>query len=216
MLRDVDNGDGFNASYSEARLWAVAVALSGGTVLHNEELENLSPARRALLLDQLPSLGVRGRAVDFFAPYPETVVAECPDGARYLALFNYSDAMEDLHSSLSDIGMENALIFDCHARSFVGLASEIIAENVNPHDALLYLLLPQPDAPAFLYSDGDMFLGRVRLRGELRGGVLGVLGESRDGEKFYGYYPSDALPEGVSGVAAGDGIIAEIGRADKM
>ena len=216
VLRDVDNGDGFNASYSEARLWAVAVALSGGTVLHNEELENLSPARRALLLDQLPSLGVRGRAVDFFAPYPETVVAECPDGARYLALFNYSYAMEDLHSSLSDIGMENALIFDCHARSFVGLASELIAENVNPHDALLYLLLPQPDAPAFLYSDGDMFLGRVRLRGELRGGVLGVLGESRDGEKFYGYYPSDALPEGVSGVAAGDGIIAEIGRADKM
>ena len=61
-----------------------------------------------------------------------------------------------------------------------------------------------------------MFLGRVRLRGELRGGVIGVLGEPRDGEKFYGYYPSDALPEGVSGVAAGDGIIAEIGRADKM
>ena len=46
--------------------------------------------------------------------------------------------------------------------------------------------------------------------------MLGVLGEPRDGEKFYGYYPSDALPEGVSGVAAGGGIIAEIGRADKM
>ncbi len=215
VLRDVDNGDGFNASYSEVRLWAVAVALSGGTVLHNEELEQLSPARRALLLDQLPPLGVIGRAVDFFEPYPSAVVADCADGARYLALFNYSESMVDLHFSLADIGMEHALVFDCHVRSFVGLVSEIDATNVNPHDALLYLLLPEPDAPAFLCASGDMFLGRMRLRSELCGDEISVCGSMREGEKYYGYYPCGSVPSGVTGTPVGSGVIAEIGRSDK-
>lgn len=61
VVRDYDNGDGFDCTYSEAQFWAISVALSGGSVLYNEELENLSPARRKLILDQLPPLGITGR-----------------------------------------------------------------------------------------------------------------------------------------------------------
>lgn len=58
VVRDYENGDGFDCTYSEALFWTVTVALSGGSVLYNEELENLSPARRDLILGQLPPLGI--------------------------------------------------------------------------------------------------------------------------------------------------------------
>lgn len=216
VLRDVDLGDGFNASYSEVRLWSVAVALSGGTVLHNEELENLSPARRALLLDQLPPLGIRGRAVDYYEPYPGAVVADYKDGAKYLALFNYSDTMADLSFSLSSIGLGSSMIFDCFSREYVATAAELRADNVNPHDAMLYLILPVPCEPTFLYSTGDMFLGRSRLTSVSRDGDMRVVGERREGERCYVFYPCGTEPEGASGVKTEAGLIAEIGARDKM
>ena len=66
VLRDVDTGDGFNCTYSEAELWSIAIAMSGGEVLSNDELEKLSPGRRKLYTRLLPPIGIAGRPVDFF------------------------------------------------------------------------------------------------------------------------------------------------------
>ncbi len=141
VLRDYDRGDGFNCTWAEAELWAVAVAMAGGLVLSNDELENLSPARRRLYERQLPPTGLAARPVDYFeAPYPTAYVLELETGVTFLALYNLGDTMTDLDFDLSRIGMAGAFVADCLHGKKSGTAEVLHIENMNPHGAELFML----------------------------------------------------------------------------
>lgn len=140
VVRDWDRGDGYNCTYSEAKLWAVTVAMSGGSVLHNEELENLSPARRKLIIAILPPTGVAGRPLDLFElPYPSAALARIDENTCYLALYNWEDQMRKISFDLSLIGAQDytAYKFFSGRRLSVGKIPE---QLLNPHDAELYVL----------------------------------------------------------------------------
>ncbi len=141
VLRDVDNGDGFNCTWAEAELWSVAVAMSGGLVLSNDELENLSPARRKLYTHLLPALGVAARPVDYFeTPYPTAYVLEVNKNTKFLALYNLSDEMVDLDFDLSRIGLSGAYVANCLTGEKLGQKEALHIENVNPHGAVMVVL----------------------------------------------------------------------------
>ncbi len=141
VLRDFDRGDGFNCTWSEAELWAVAVAMAGGLVLSNDELENLSPARRALYERQLPPMGIAARPVDFFeVPYPTAYVLELTENVKFLSLYNLGDVMANRDFDLGRVGMAGAYVVDCLGGKRLGRLDTLHMENVNPHGAGLFLL----------------------------------------------------------------------------
>lgn len=207
VVRDYDNGDGFDCTYSEAQFWAISVALSGGSVLYNEELENLSPARRKLILDQLPPLGITGRPVNYFEEKPEAVVAELDSDTCFLGLFNYTDNLRDITFSLDKIGMGRSMIFDCIKRQYVETASEIKSSLMNPHSAALFMIKRIPSEPSFLYSTENLFLGQNTHRKDL---CLNAVHspEKANGEKLYAFYPSGySFPDCKSKTETADGTI---------
>ncbi len=68
VVRDFDYDDNFDVTYNEARFWATAVALSGGSSLINEQVEKLGPARRALYAEILPPWARRSLPISLNIP----------------------------------------------------------------------------------------------------------------------------------------------------
>ncbi len=160
VLRDVDTGDGFNCTWAEAELWSVAVAMSGGLVLSNDELENLSPARRKLYEHLLPALGVAARPVDYFEiPYPTSYVLEADADTKFLALYNLSDEMVDLDFDLDRIGMKGAYAADCLTGEKLGEQTALHAANVNPHGAKMFLLTRDAAVYERANHEKNIFMG---------------------------------------------------------
>ncbi len=160
VLRDVDNGDGFNCTWAEAELWSVAVAMSGGLVLSNDELENLSPARRKLYTHLLPALGVAARPVDYFeTPYPTSYVLEVNKNTKFLALYNLSDEMVDLDFDLSCIGLSDGYVANCLTGEKLGQKEALHIENVNPHGAVMFAVTCDPAVYNALDHEKNIFMG---------------------------------------------------------
>ncbi len=160
VLRDVDTGDGFNCTWSEAELWSVAVAMSGGLVLSNDELENLSPARRKLFTHLLPALGIPARPVDYFeVPYPSAYVLEVTGDTKFLALYNLGDEMVDMDFDLSRVGMAGAYVADCLTGEKLGEKDALHMENVNPHGAKMFVLTRDAAVYESLDHDKNIFMG---------------------------------------------------------
>lgn len=172
VLRDVDTGDGFNCTYSEAELWSIAIAMSGGEVLSNDELEKLSPGRRKLYTRLLPPIGIAGRPVDFFEqPTISTTVLDFDDQTKFLALYNLSDKMTDLEFDLARIGMNGALAVNCLNGKPIGLRDVLTFENVNPHGAVMVMLRKPGDAPMFACADDSVWCGINTVRVTFENGV---------------------------------------------
>ncbi len=160
VLRDVDNGDGFNCTWAEAELWSVAVAMSGGLVLSNDELEKLSPDRRKLYTHLLPALGVAARPVDYFeTPYPTAYVLEVNKNTKFLALYNLSDEMVDLDFDLSCIGMSGGYVANCLTGEKLGQKEALHIENVNPHGAVMVALTRNERVYDKLDCKKNIFMG---------------------------------------------------------
>lgn len=211
VVRDYENGDGFNCTYSEAKLWATAVALSGGSVLLNEEIENLSPARRDLYLRQFPPLGVTGRPVDYFEEKPSAVMAEYDASTCFVALFNYADGYRDMTLALSRIGFDNAMVFDCDSGEYVGETDILSATVMNPHSSALFLVKRIPTEPTFLYSTGNLFLGQNLHKSSFVENKLDISGEKVPGESVFAYYPAGAsVPARGSRVKTEHGYIVQV------
>lgn len=199
VMRDYDKGDGFDCTYSEARLWASAVAFSGGSVLLNEEYENLSPMRKKLFSDLLPPLGISGNVIDMFEyPEPTKAILKLDNSTSYLAIFNYSDKLEDIDYNLAEIDMENSVIIKCWEKKIVGFSSEIHEKNLNPHGAVIYFLKKIPDRPEFLYSDINLYLGSNVFKSTYDSeGRLIIKAEDKyaeyitDKTKIYSIFPSE-------------------------
>ena len=160
VLRDWDRGDGFNCTWSEAQLWTVAIAMSGGSVLSNDELERLSEPRRALYTACLPPLDIPCRPVDYFErPAPTAYVLDVDENTKFLALYHFGDDMVDLDFDLDRVGMKGALVADCLERRFLGFKDVLHVENANPHSAAMFLLKKPAAEPAFVGSDANIYMG---------------------------------------------------------
>ena len=160
VLRDWDRGDGFNCTWSEAQLWTVAIAMSGGSVLSNDELERLSEPRRALYTSCLPPLDIPCRPVDYFErPAPTAYILDVDENTKFLALYHFGDEMTDLDFDLDRVGMKGALVADCLERRFLGFKDSIHVENADPHSAAMFLLRKPAAEPAFVGSDANIYMG---------------------------------------------------------
>lgn len=209
VLRDIDTGDGFNCTYSEAALWAISVAMSGGSVLSNDELEMLSPGRRSLYTSMLPPLDIAGRPVDYFEQ-PDTTSYYIPvdENTAFLALYNYEDKMIDnVAFDLDRINMKGALAVRCIKTKALGFTDVLNTGIMNPHEAKMYLLKKPTDKPSFAFSDANIYCGINVFDTEYTDGKLEV--HSRYPENFkeskvYAFYPSGFE-------AKGDVILSENG-----
>ena len=173
VLRDWDRGDGFNCTWSEAELWTVAIAMSGGSVLSNDELEKLSDARRKLYTDSLPPLDIPCRPVDYFErPAPTAYILDVDENTKFLALYHFGDDMVDLDFDLERVGMKGALVADCLERTFLGFKDSIHVENANPHSAAMFLLRKPSKEPAFVGSDANIYMGINLFGSEYKDGNL--------------------------------------------
>ena len=162
VLRDYDIGDGFDCSYAEARYWSTIVAFSGGLVLANDELRDLSRPRRELFTKLIPPLGISGRPVDMFEyPAPTKAIIDVDDTTKYIAQFNLSDKFENIEIKLDEFGIEGKkLVFRCWESEFVGKTDNVQEKLVNPHNALMYMIKDMPKEPEFLYSNVNLYLGK--------------------------------------------------------
>ena len=199
VLRDWDRGDGFNCTWSEARLWTVAIAMSGGSVLSNDELEKLSDARRALYTESLPPLDIPCRPVDYFErPAPTAYVLDVDENTKFLALYHFGDTMTDLDFDLDRVGMKGALVADCLARRFLGFKDAIHIEDTNPHSAAMFLLKKPADQPAFVGSDANIYMGVNLFSSVWEDGRLTVTRptDTHENAVAYALWPEGYTPEG--------------------
>ena len=199
VLRDWDRGDGFNSTWSEAELWTVAIAMSGGSVLSNDELEKLSDARRKLYTDCLPPLDIPCRPVDYFElPAPTAYVLEVDESTKLLALYHFGDDMTDLSFDLSKVGMQGALVADCLTHRFLGFKNTISVENANPHSAAMFLLRKPSKEPAFVGSDANIYMGINLFGSEYKDGNLIITRpeDTHTSAAVYALWPEGFEPKG--------------------
>jgi hypothetical protein len=201
VLRDWDRGDGFNCTWSEAELWTVAIAMSGGSVLSNDELEKLSEPRRALYTACLPPLDIPCRPVDIFErPAPTAYILEVDENTKLLALYHFGDTMTDLDFDLDRVGMKGALVADCLTRKFLGFKDCIHVENANPHSAAMFLLRKPADKPAFVGSDANIYMGINLFSSVYEEGKLTLTRptDTHENAVAYALWPEGYTPEGKS------------------
>ena len=199
VLRDWDRGDGFNCTWSEAELWTVAIAMSGGSVLSNDELEKLSDARRALYTSCLPPLDIPCRPVDCFErPVPTAYILEVDENTKLLALYHFGDTMTDLDFDLDRVGMKGALVADCLKRKFLGFKDSLHVENANPHSAAMFLLRKPADKPSFVGADANIYMGINLFSSVYEEGKLTVTRPEEGFEevKVYALWPEGYAPTG--------------------
>ena len=192
VLRDWDRGDGFNCTWSEAELWTVAIAMSGGSVLSNDELEKLSDARRALYTSCLPPLDIPCRPVDCFErPVPTAYILEVDESTKLLALYHFGDTLADLDFDLDRVGMKGALVADCLSRKFLGFKDSLHVEDANPHSAAMFLLKKPADKPSFVGSDANIYMGINLFSSVYEEGKLAVTRpeEGFEEAKVYALWP---------------------------
>ena len=200
VLRDWDRGDGFNCTWSEAQLWTVAIAMSGGSILSNDELEKLSDARRALYTACLPPLDIPCRPVDYFErPAPTAYVLDVDENTKLLALYHFGDDMVDLDFDLARVGMKGALVADCLERRFLDFKDTIRVENANPHSAAMFLLKKPTAEPAFVGSDANIYMGVNLFSSTYEDGKLTVTRpeEGFENAKTYTLWPRGYEPAGT-------------------
>lgn len=169
VVRDFDFNDNYDVTYNEARFWATAVALSGGSSLINEQIEKLGPARSALYSEILPPLGIAARPADFFEhPWPSRVFIPLKDGARLWGIYNYSDVIEDMELKLEG----KQLIYNCWGHSVLGVRDSVTLKDMMPHSAEVLYSCPLPETAAAVFSDCNLFAGADLFAGQFEGDRL--------------------------------------------
>lgn len=171
LVRDYigQKDDDFCPTLEEARVWATVVALSGGPILINEELERLSPERRELIRQVLPPVGLGLVPEDFFEyPLCSQVYVEHED-ARITAVFNWGETEEDRTLALA----EPVLAFDCWSKEFLGQFTEKLPlKTMAPHSVCALYLKRLSDTPQFLCDDFNFYMGMKTAEGTFADGAL--------------------------------------------
>ncbi|MBQ8164672.1 MAG: alpha-galactosidase [Clostridia bacterium] len=196
VMGEVD--DDFHATIDEARLIASIVALSGGTILINEEIEKLDEERRAIIKNVLPPIGIAAHPEDFFE-YPRCTKASLKcNGKRIAAVFNWEDSPCDKFIS----NRESVFAFDCWTKEFLGeFKGDIPVENMSPHSVRCILLVRNPsktragmpmrgkERPLFLCDDTNFYMG-INESFDIRDSVA-------PGSNRYFYIPHDFMTFGL-------------------
>lgn len=191
--------DDFCAGEDEARVMATLVALSGGTILINEEIEKLNESRKAIIRNVLPPIGIAAEPENFFE-YPQCTRANIQmDGKRIAAVFNWGDSACDKTIS----NRESVFAFDCWTKEFLGeFKCDITLENIPAHSTRCLLLVRNPsktragmpmkgkERPLFLCDDTNFYMG-INESFDIRDSVS-------PGSNRYFYIPHDFMTFGVA------------------
>lgn len=198
VVRGFDFNDGFDVTYNEARTWAAAVAMSGGSSLINEQMERIGADRRDMYSFILPPLGRAARPVDFFElPQPSRLFIKNPDGSVIAALFNFDDRMQDLILETEKTGITGE--FAClrtWVREVTVAKDKIVYENAVGHSCEVFAAAPLEDKPRFLFAACNIYggAGIFSQSFEEESGILNIQISpdiSRcDGNEFYIYLPN--------------------------
>ncbi len=216
ILRDQDVGDTFDCTWAEAKLWATVVALSGGSMLVNEELSELSKARRSLVTALAPPLGVSARPVDLFeTPVPTAAVAQYGEH-RFVGQFHFDDAPDENHSfATADFGLEKALVIRSWDKKVLGVTENVIEKKRQPHSGELYDLRPVPEKPCFLYADGHIFGGVNLYKAHVENNtwVIDRTGDIELEGALYGWIPAGQSVVGIPVAEVPGGVVVKIREA---
>ncbi len=171
VVRDFDYDDNYDVTYNEARFWATAVALSGGSSLINEQIEKLGPARRALYSEIMPPLGQAAQPVDFFEqPWPARVFIPLSEGSRLWGAYNYAESLADMRL---EFGRES-LIYDCWKHKFLGCGDGWELENMMPHSAEVVYSCAVPEEACAVFSDCNIYAGAGLFESRREGEFLEI------------------------------------------
>lgn len=212
IVRDYDEGHGFDATYEETRLLCSAIGLCGGSALINERIAELGPARLRLFERLLPVYGKAAKPLDLFEmPYPKTVWIDVgrEQKTRLIGAFNWGDKVDDLHVDLTRLGFENDCIaFDCWSGKIVGrVRHDLTLPDRMMHSAEVLLLTQTGDEPFFLCTDGNLYGGMGIVAGRWQP-ERGMLSFHIDKQRFsalrhpklYLYLPEGYAAEGCETV----------------
>lgn len=196
VVRDYDINDGHDATYAEARLWATEVAMSGGSVLINEEMERLGGSRRELFSQILPVYGKSARPLDFFElPQPSTLCLDIDESTKIVSVFNWVDKMTDKKIDLCRVGFNGSVMaVKCWEKEAAGVfEGSIDITDMMPHSAMVFLIRELPLEPAFLFADGSLYSGADVYSGHFSDNVLKIRANDRfgmcGGKFIYIYVP---------------------------
>jgi len=174
-------------TFSEARTWASAVALSGGIVKLGESYLDMHehPAWLDTVRRMLPVYPHSGRPLDLFArEYPEVwdLPVQAADAQWHvLGLFHWgrnrdigSAAWEDevpktLSVRVSDLGLEPAgahLVVDSWEGTARVVDSGVVSETLEPRTARVLIVRPMPADPAVVWTSRHLLGGAVEVLDE--------------------------------------------------
>lgn len=162
VVRDFDIGDGYNTTYQEARLWATEIAMSGGSILINEDIGQLGESRRSLFEQMLPVYGRAARPLDFFEmPQPSVTYLDIDENTKIVAAFNWEDKIIDKTLDLNALGFDGKTVaVKCWEKEIVGVIQDHLdIKDMMPHSAMVYLIKKVPDVPSFLFGNSSLFVG---------------------------------------------------------
>ena len=176
ILRDYDNGDGYNGSYHEVRAWVTIVAMSGGLALQNDINRMLSPARKKLFYEIFPLNRIAAKPVDFFElPYPSQLYIDYKD-AKLLSVFNLDDDRKDYTVSFEKLKLEGKhILINAWEKRAIGIFKDEYVETcLLPRSAEVYLIKKVTDVPEFIYMDNNLFLGADMVKSTFKDDELKI------------------------------------------
>lgn len=191
ILRDYQSkyaDDGLVMSYDEARLWASVVAMSGGHILLNEQIDKLTLERLELAQKIMPPLGVAARPRDFFE-YPFCTEAYIPfvnntpceevfytniklsdNGAILCAVYNWDEKENEKSIDIvgyfdkNTINNNEFIAINAWTNKCIAIDKDKLTLNLRPHSCEVFLIRPLKEG--FLYCDNSFYLGMdKRLNG---------------------------------------------------
>lgn len=192
LVRDFQN-DRYNdevvLTLEEAKMWATTVAMSGGHILINEELDKLSQERKDLFTNILPPLGLAARPYDFYEyPWCSETFTAIDEDTQLHALYNWGDDV--MHKTLKNPCGGEAVLVDCWSHEIIGCIEDTMEFTLPSHTCRAFLIKRLPGQGGYLYNDRNFNLG------------VDIDRESscfRSGRSYY-YFPCGA-PEGYDAVA---------------
>lgn len=157
--------DDFTPTLEEARTWATTIALSGGSVLINEEIEKLPPERLALIKEVMFPIGIAAYPEDFFEYPSVSKVSLFAGNKRIAAKYNWDTEEKEC----TIFNNKCVLAFDCWSKEYLGEYDGDISLNIAPHGVRALLLVEKPDTDTVVASCDDFYMGITKELNEEAG-----------------------------------------------
>ena len=172
-------------SYDEARSLATAVAMSGGHILLNDEIDRLPEERIRLFTHILPPYGKAARPSDFFEYPYQTEAYVRLDGAYAVALYNTLDNECEKVLDLSRYSSGKCVLIDMWTHDVVCATRDSKVFTMRPHSAEAYLIKPLPVEGEKLFSASNFWCGYSGIEDDAKHEV--VYFENEPGEGYIPY-----------------------------